>query len=244
MNHTDRRILAVTCFGHFMSHVNMLVYPALVLPLAARLDLEVAAVLGMSFWMYLLFGITALPWGVAADRWGAPPLLLGYHLGAGLSCAAVAWWMDDPARLPWALAALGLFSGVYHPAGLGWISKQVERVSLGLAYNGMAGNLGIALAPLLAGLVNWQSGPRAVYAIVAVVNGLGAILVLASPRRGEPRPGTALPDEGKGVLGGVVILLVAMMLGGLLYRGGTVILPAYLELKVTGIFEVMTGWLG
>ncbi len=48
----------------------MLVFPAIVLPLTKRLDMEMSGVLGISFWMYLLFGCTALPWGMIADRWG------------------------------------------------------------------------------------------------------------------------------------------------------------------------------
>ena len=60
----DRRILLNTCYGHFMSHFNMLVFPALVLPLTVRLGIGMAQVLALSFWMYLLFGLTALFWGV------------------------------------------------------------------------------------------------------------------------------------------------------------------------------------
>ena len=40
--------------------------------------------LALSFWMYLLFGITALLWGLLADRFGSQPLLLLFHLGAGI----------------------------------------------------------------------------------------------------------------------------------------------------------------
>ena len=78
----ERRILINTCFGHFMSHFNMLVFPAIVLPLAARVNLDMATVLGFSFWMYLLFGFTALPWGLAADRWGAGALMVLFYAGA------------------------------------------------------------------------------------------------------------------------------------------------------------------
>ncbi|MEJ2730948.1 MAG: hypothetical protein P8185_21000 [Deltaproteobacteria bacterium] len=76
----DRRILLNTCYGHFMSHFNMLVFPALVLPLTARLGLGMAQVLELSFWMYLLFGLTALFWGLVADRFGARRLLCGWTL--------------------------------------------------------------------------------------------------------------------------------------------------------------------
>lgn len=77
----DRRILLNTCYGHFMSHFNMLVFPALVLPLMAHLDMQMAQVLSLSFWMYLLFGLTALVWGLLADRFGARVLLFLFLLG-------------------------------------------------------------------------------------------------------------------------------------------------------------------
>ena len=66
MTPNERNVLITTCFGHFLSHFNMLVFPAVMLPLATGLNLPLAEVLGISFWMYLLFGITALPWGLAA----------------------------------------------------------------------------------------------------------------------------------------------------------------------------------
>ena len=75
MNSSDRSILTVTCYGHFLSHFNMLVFPAILLPLSAYLSLGMAATLDLAFWMYLLFGLTALPWGILADRIGPRPLL-------------------------------------------------------------------------------------------------------------------------------------------------------------------------
>ncbi len=53
----------------------MLVFPAVLLPLSAKLNLAMTETLGLSFMMYLLFGLTALPWGLLADRFGPRPLL-------------------------------------------------------------------------------------------------------------------------------------------------------------------------
>jgi MFS family permease len=89
----------------------MLVFPAVVLLLAARPHLPLSEVLGTSFWMYLLFGISALPWGMAADRLGAKALMGVYYSGAGLCGLAAAMWIDTPAALSAALAGIGLFSG-------------------------------------------------------------------------------------------------------------------------------------
>ncbi|MBW1753058.1 MAG: MFS transporter [Deltaproteobacteria bacterium] len=220
-----------------MSHYNMLVFPALVLPLAGQLKMDMAYVLDLSFWMYCLFGVTALPWGMIADRLGAKPLFLIYYLGAGLSGLAASLLIDNPAGLSIALAALGLFSGIYHPIGLGMISKEINRVSLGMGYNGMFGNLGLATAPLLTGLLNWLWGPQAAYLALGALNLLGVGLMSILPPIGDHRSDKKESDEDNGLLGAFLILLVAMMLGGIVYRGATVILPAYFELKNQGIFQ-------
>ena len=236
----DRRILLNTCYGHFMSHFNMLVFPALVLPLMARLDMPMAQVLSLSFWMYLLFGLTALFWGFLADRFGARPLLFIYFVGSGFASVAAALWLDTPLILSVALAALGFFSGIYHPAGLGLISKEMSRVSIGMGYNGMFGNLGLAMAPLLTGIMNWLWGPQAAYLCLAGLNLGGAVLMMAYQINVSGGAAKEMSDAN-GILGAFIILLAAMMLGGIVYRGATVILPAYFELKTPMLYQWLTG---
>jgi len=240
----ERRILIITCFAHFMSHFNMLVFPALVLPLAERLGMSLAQVLGISFWMYLLFGLTALPWGIAADRWGALPLLKLYHLGSAVSCLAAALLVDSPLGLMLSLALLGFFSGIYHPSGLGLISKEIRRISMGLAYNGMFGNLGTAMAPLATGIAVWFWGPRAAFITVAALNMLGFCLLMVMPLSTAPPISGAEAEKDDAHLPAFVILLVVMMLAGIVYRGATVILPSYFELKnpaLLGLLSSATG---
>jgi len=233
----ERRILLTTAYGHFMSHFNMLVFPALVLPLTLRLNLEVAVILGLSFWMYLLFGLTALPWGIIADRFGARKLLFIFFLGAGFSSIGAALWMDSPVIFASILAVLGLFSGIYHPVGLGLISKEMTRVSLGMGYNGMFGNLGLAMAPLLTGIINWLWGPRAAYLFLGGLNFGGVILMLTYPVT-ESKPEHATQSgKGNGIVTAFFFLLAAMMLVGIIYRGATVILPAYFELKTPMLYQ-------
>ena len=244
MTPSERRVIFNTSYGHFLSHFNMLVFPAVVLPLSTRLGMSLADTLQISLWMYLLLGLTALPWGWAAGRWGAIPLMRIYYLGAGLSGLAAAWWIDQPRALLVALAGIGFFSGIYHPAGLGLISKSVRRVSFALGINGMFGNLGMALAPLLAGLVNWTWGPRAVYIMLGALNVAGLALVRGDGN--EIKPVEEI-DGDRPVTDwrlAFSVLLVAMMLGGVAYRGSTVIIPAYFELKLQTIFQMLSGFLG
>jgi len=231
VNPEERRLLAVTCFGHFLSHYNMLVFPSVAVPLAAMLGLPLGAVLQLSLYQYLLFGITALPWGLACDRFGAKPLLVLFFLGAGLCGLAAALVITDPFLLTLALAGVGLFSGCYHPAGLGLVARGIKRITRGMAYNGIFGNLGLGAAPLFTGLAVWLWSPRAAFVAMGVLNLIGCATMLLLKVDEPARAQGQQARSAQGLVGPFVILLAAMMLGGFTYRGMTVTLPAYLEFQ-------------
>ena len=239
MNSNDRSILSVTCYGHFLSHFNMLVFPAILLPLSKRLEMSMADTLNLAFYMYLLMGITALPWGYLADKIGARPLLTLFYAGAGLSGFAAAVVVDTPGSLRWALAGIGLFSGIYHPAGLGWIACCVSKTSTGMAYNGMFGNLGLAIGPVVAGVINYSVGIQAVYVALGLLNLFGLLLLLRTGRSVErmPKARSGSKAEDASSWSSFAVLLVAMMLGGIVYRGTTVTLPALFEIQGAGIYQ-------
>ncbi|MCP4575213.1 MAG: MFS transporter [Deltaproteobacteria bacterium] len=239
MNPNERKILSTTCFGHFMSHFNMLVFPALVLPLTVKYGMGLAQVLALSFWMYLLFGVTALPWGLLSDKFGAKPLLLVFYTGAGFCGLAAGWFVDDPGTFSLCLAGVGLFSGIYHPAGLGLISKGIERMSMALGYNGMAGNAGLAAAPILAGLINHYYGIETAFYFLGGCNLLGALLMVALPLQEPEKKKKSTGDTSGRLVMAFAILCVAMMLGGVAYRCATVVLPSYFELRNPGLLAYL-----
>lgn len=249
MNQRERSILSVACYGHFLSHFNMLVFPAVLLPLTAVYGMAMTEVLALSFWMYLLFGITALPWGIAADKFGPKPLLVTFYLGAGACGLLAAFNVNNPTIFALGLTGIGLFSGIYHPAGLGWISREVKNTSRGMAYNGMFGNLGLAIAPLAAGSINYFLGVKAVYIMLAVLNLLGLVYIFMVKEQGKEalREDTKKHIDTNGTIIPFLFLLLAMTLGGVVYRGTSVTLPAFLELKSSGVHHYiaeLTGGLG
>jgi len=217
------------------------------LPLTVQMGMGRGQTLALSFWMYLLFGVTALPWGLLADRFGSRPLLLLFYLGAGVFGFLAAMNVSNSFVFSLCLAGIGLFSGIYHPVGLGWIAKEFENTSQGMAYNGMFGNLGLATAPILAGSVNYFWGVEAVYVVLGTLNVSGLILLYLARNGHSAKHESTAKTETKGNLVPFLVLLVAMMLGGIVYRATTVTLPAYFELQNGDLYQgflAITGQFG
>lgn len=240
MNHNEKNILTTTCFGHFLSHFNMLFFPALVIPLTTLYGLDLPTVIALSFWMYLLFGLTALPWGLLSDHFGAKTLLLLFYSGSGFFALAAGLFLDSPMIFSLSLAGVGLFSGIYHPAGLGLISKGItDKMSMALGYNGMAGNLGLALAPIMAGVINYFSGPEAAFYVLGGLNLAGAAVMLLLPVLEPVKKSSKNVSPYHGIFLGFIVLCLCITMQGLTYRGTSVILPTYFELRNEGLYQYL-----
>lgn len=238
MDRVERRIIFIASFAHMVSHFNTGVFPALVLPLTDVLGISIPAVVQLSFWHYLLFGITALPWGVLGDWVGARFLLVVFFAGCAVSGFACALYVDSPWALSAGLAGLGLFSGIYHPIGMGLISKGVRTISLAMGYNAVFGGVGLVIAPLVAGIMNWIWGPAALFVFVGLLNLVGTSLVMLCPDTSTVERAQTTPSgQENGNLKAFLLFLLPVGLAGLAFTGSSVVLPAYLELNSPSLFH-------
>lgn len=242
----EQRILGVTGVAHFVTHLYELTFPALALTVRDDLGWSLAEVLRLSFLMYLLFGLGALPMGILTDHWRAKHVLVASQIGAGLGCLLVAR-ASTPAAFVVALAWVGLCISAYHPAGMALLSRGVRRRGWALGLNGVCGNIGSAMAPFAAGLLAYAFGWRTAYSalgILGLVGGIAAwrVRIDETALAGTPARGTAAPahsSSGESPLGSFALLCVAMMLAGLAYRGVALVLPATFQGQTT----FLTAWL-
>jgi MFS family permease len=101
------------------------------------------------------------------------------------------------AQNAWQLAAgltlIGAFAAIYHPVGIPMLVQNVPNPGAVIGFNGLAGNLGIAVAALVTGfLVKWF-GWRAAFAVPgAIAITCGILFALVCPRE------TEAPSKRKG----------------------------------------------
>src|SRR4029450_364037 len=188
--------------AHALDHMFLLVF--------ATAIGAIAAAFGMTRWedlmpygvgAFALFGLGSLPAGRIGDHWGRRRMMLVFFFGMGASMLLIAL-TQGPWQLAIAMTLMGAFSSIYHPVGIPMLVRESARPGLTIGVNGLAGNLGVALAAITTGFLVKYAGWRAAFAVPALVAiGCGALFArvalveLAPPSQGvrTASPHDALP---------------------------------------------------
>ncbi len=186
--------------AHALDHLVLLIFAAAVAAIAA--DFHVARwedLMPYGTGAFLLFGLGALPAGRLGDLWGRRPMMLVFFFGVGGSALLVA--MSQSAwQLGAGLTLLGVFAAIYHPVGIPMLVQHARNPGATIGFNGLVGNLGVAAAAVLTGLLVEIAGWRAGF-VVPGLAALGCGLLFArlapreleSPSRRSTRAAVILP---------------------------------------------------
>jgi len=135
---------------------------------------------------FFAFGFGSLPAGRLGDTWGRRPMMLAFFFGLGASLLIVAL-ASGPWQIAVALTLMGVFSSIYHPVGIPMLLRDAKRPGRTIGINGLAGNLGIALAALITGILVKYFGWRTAFVVPAFVSiACGLLFARLSPPEGEP----------------------------------------------------------
>jgi MFS family permease len=156
--------------GHALDHLFLLIFATAVSAIAAEFGVgRWEDMMPYTVGAFVMFGLGSIPAGRLGDLWGRRQMMLVFFFGMGLSAMAVAL-TQTPVQMAIALTVLGIFSAIYHPVGIPMLVQKSERPGLTIGVNGLAGNLGIAMAALSTGfLVAWQ-GWRVAFLVPGVVS--------------------------------------------------------------------------
>ena len=170
---------------------------------------------------FFAFGLGSLPAGRLGDTWGRRPMMLTFFHGLGASLLLVAL-AQGPWQIAIALTLMGVFSSIYHPVGIPMLLRDTKRPGRTIGINGLAGNLGIALAALVTGLLVKYFGWRVAFVVPAVVSiGCGVLFSRLSPPEGEPptkRKATAAALPPAVLLRVVAVITVIATTSALLFN--------------------------
>jgi len=184
---TARPVAFLLNVAHAIDHMFLLIFATAVGAIAADFgfaDWESLMPYGVG--AFLLFGLGSLPAGRLGDLWGRRQMMLLFFFGMGASLLLVAL-TRNAWQLAGALTLMGAFSSIYHPVGIPMLVRGAPRPGLAIGINGLAGNLGVALAAVTSGFLVQYVGWRAAFVVPAFLSiACGVVFARIAPHELAP----------------------------------------------------------
>ena len=191
---THRRLVSLLLnMAHGIDHMFLLIFATAVASIAADFGYtKWEDLMPYAVGAFAMFGLGSLPAGRLGDLWGRRVMMIIFFLGMGAAAVLTALTQNA-----WQLAAgltlIGAFAAIYHPVGIPMLVQNVPNPGAVIGVNGLAGNLGIAVAAIVTGfLVKWL-GWRAAFAVPGLVSiAAGIVFAIVCPKE------TEAPSKRKG----------------------------------------------
>jgi MFS family permease len=211
--------------AHALDHMFLLIFATAVTAIAADFGLarwEDLMPYGVA--AFFLFGVGSMPAGRLGDLWGRRPMIIVFFIGIGLSSIGVAL-AQSPLQLAVGLALVGAFASIYHPVGIPMLLQGARQPGRVIGFNGLAGNLGLALAAIVTGAFVKYMGWRAAFWVPGLVSiGCGLLFAWAAPREtvspAQRKPSMTV-ETGVSLRQLLLIMTVASTVSGLLFNLST-----------------------
>ncbi|MBV9735026.1 MAG: MFS transporter [Acidisphaera sp.] len=234
------RQIAFINAAHSLTHYSLLILPTAVLAMAApggAFGPEYGRILALATGMFVLYGLFSLPQGWLAARFGRKPMMAAFFLGTGASLA-LAGLAPGPLALALALAAAGLFAAIYHPIGTAMLVEAAgDRPGRVIGVNGVFGNFGVALAPVVTAFLANRFGWQTAFIVPGLLCiGLGLLWLrtpaLDAARLRGARPFPPIPPAL--VRRAVTVLLLIAVVSGLVFNAFTLLIPKLMQERLAG----------
>ncbi len=228
-----RRAIGFLNWAHAIDHYVLLIFPTVVISLEAFYSRPYGELIALGAPCFVAFGVFSLPAGWLADRWSRRNMMVVFYAGCGLSLIAASL-APTAFMLGAALFLLGMFAAIYHPVGMAMLIEASQARGRTLAFNGVCGNLGAALAAGITAVLAYWLGWRAAFLAPA------AFCLVTAPlfywtvpddrkhtARRESKPGVRLTPALTYAMFGMFILIA--LTAGLVFNAVTVALPKIVE---------------
>lgn len=241
MTHSKRNF-AFLNVGHLLDHFFMLIFTTAVLTMESEFADSYGRLLLLTTWSFFFFGGASLPAGWLGDKWSKKGMMLVFFIGIG-TASIFTGFSETPLQIEIGLALVGVFAAIYHPVGLAMVVADATRVGRSLAINGVWGNMGVALAALTTGAIAELYGWRAAFILPGIVSiGIGALYGFylisedtdaASAAKKKAIAAIPVAVQKRAFL----FLIVAPLLGGLIFNATTISLPKIMDERMASLFD-------
>ena len=156
--------------GHLLDHLFMLIFATVAaLALATDWQMTYADLIPYAMPGFVAFGICAIPAGWIADKWHRHGMVSIFFIGIGVASTATSF-ANSPLQIGCGLFVIGLFAAIYHPVGIAMVVQGRVKTGMPLALNGVFGNLGVAAAALITGIIIDTFGWQAAFLVPGVIS--------------------------------------------------------------------------
>ena len=228
--------------GHLLDHFMMLIFAKAAFDAGREFGLSYEEIIVYGTLGVVLFGAAAPLAGWLADKYSRAILITIYPFGLSLG-AMLAAFSSSTEMLGISLGVVGFFAAIYHPVGIAMITKRPGKVGLRLGINGVWGNMGVALAPILTGLLiafaDWRLG-FIIPALMCLSFGISQLFAFIELDETRPQTAKMKNNKSASVLteGWQTVLLclsIVTLSGGFIFGSLTFLIPRIFEVNMLQI---------
>lgn len=231
-----RHAIGFLNWAHALDHFVLLIFPTVVIGMETVYGRPYGEMIALGTASFVAFGVFSIPAGWLADHWSRRNMMVAFYLGCGVALAAAAL-APTLVVLAVALFVLGVFAAIYHPVGMAMLIDLSDARGRTLAFNGVCGNVGAAVAAAVsAALASWFGWRVAfvVPAAVCVATGIAFLVFVRDDRHraGKRQSAAKVPLTPKAAAMVFGIYTVISLTSGLSFNTALIALPKIVDERI------------
>ena len=186
MSHTSPTSILLN-IGHAMDHWILVVFAYSWGVIAGVWGVEWTELTPFNYGALFMFGAGSILSGRLGDLWGRWIMMVIFFAGMGVSAMLIAL-CTNKWQIGIALTLMGAFASIYHPVGIPMLVQKAKNPGFTIGVNGLAGNMGIAIAAGVSVYIAQRFGWQMAYIIPGVICLVCAVAFVILVPREESAP--------------------------------------------------------
>src|SRR5258707_3122762 len=179
--------------GHAMDHWILVVFAYSWGVIAGVWGVEWTELTPFNYGALFMFGAGSIVSGRLGDHWGRWIMMVIFFAGLGISALVIAL-CTNKWQIGAALTLMGAFASIYHPVGIPMLVQKAKNFGFTIGLNGLAGNMGIALAAGFSVYIAQRFGWQMAFILPGVICLVCAVAFVVLVPREDEAPAQRKPN--------------------------------------------------